>query len=76
MHQPKYKRTHLQTIEQGNPSLEHRKHETTKDVQMENYENIKKLQSKEAQCFKISSDLRSLNKGLHPKHKKTQIYSH
>jgi hypothetical protein len=46
MHKPNYKRTHLQTIEQGNPSLEHRKHETTQDVQMENYENIKKLQSK------------------------------
>jgi hypothetical protein len=39
VHQPKFKRTHLQTTKHKNPNLEHKKYETTQDVQNENYEN-------------------------------------
>jgi hypothetical protein len=39
-----------------NPSLKHKKHETTQDAQMKNCENIEKLQSrKNITCLELSN---------------------
>jgi len=71
-----FKKTHLQTIKCKNSNPKHRKYETTQNVQMKNYENIKKLQNKKHDVLKsqiIKSDLKSNTKKIEHVHTKINL---
>jgi hypothetical protein len=79
VHQPKFKRIHLQTIKHKNPSLEQRKtwnHTRCAKWKLWKHIKITKQKNNVLKSQITKSNLKSHNKGLYPKCEKAQTYSH